>query len=49
VVAEGVETAEELALLKRMHCDQIQGFLISKAIESDLFLRLLGENTRAHC
>jgi EAL domain-containing protein (putative c-di-GMP-specific phosphodiesterase class I) len=41
VVAEGVETAEELALLSRIECDQIQGFFISKAIESDLFLRLL--------
>jgi diguanylate cyclase len=32
VVAEGVETAEQLALLKRMGCDQYQGFLRSAAV-----------------
>jgi diguanylate cyclase (GGDEF)-like protein len=32
VVAEGVETAEQLALLKRMGCDQYQGFLHSTAV-----------------
>jgi diguanylate cyclase (GGDEF)-like protein len=29
VVAEGVETAEQLALLRSFKCDQVQGFLIS--------------------
>ena len=32
VVAEGVETAEQLALLKRLGCDQYQGFLRSAAV-----------------
>jgi EAL domain-containing protein (putative c-di-GMP-specific phosphodiesterase class I) len=32
VVAEGVETVEQLALLKRMGCDQYQGFLRSAAV-----------------
>jgi diguanylate cyclase (GGDEF)-like protein len=32
VVAEGVETAAQLALLKRMGCDQYQGFLRSAAV-----------------
>jgi diguanylate cyclase (GGDEF)-like protein len=32
VVAEGVETAEQLALLKRMGCDKYQGFLYSPAL-----------------
>jgi diguanylate cyclase (GGDEF)-like protein len=32
VVAEGVETAEQLALLKQMGCDQYQGFLYSPAV-----------------
>jgi diguanylate cyclase (GGDEF)-like protein len=29
-VAEGVETAEQLALLRRIRCDQAQGFLIAR-------------------
>lgn len=41
VVAEGVETAGELALLSRLDCDQVQGFLISKAVHSQQFLGLL--------
>ncbi|WP_417660942.1 putative bifunctional diguanylate cyclase/phosphodiesterase [Pseudomonas sp.] len=37
VVAEGVENAEQLAMLRQFGCDQAQGFLISKAIAlSDL-------------
>jgi diguanylate cyclase (GGDEF)-like protein len=32
VVAEGVETAEQLALLREMRCDQYQGFFRSAAV-----------------
>lgn len=32
VVAEGVETAEQLALLRSFGCDQVQGYLISKPL-----------------
>ena len=32
VVAEGVETREQLALLEEMGCDQIQGFLFSRPV-----------------
>ncbi|MGH8352971.1 MAG: EAL domain-containing protein, partial [Pseudomonas sp.] len=32
VVAEGVETQEELDLLRQFGCDQVQGYLVSKAL-----------------
>ncbi|MBC9252841.1 diguanylate cyclase [Pseudomonas alcaligenes] len=32
VVAEGVENAEQLALLRQFGCDQVQGYMISKAL-----------------
>ena len=41
VVAEGIETAEQYELLKRMDCDYGQGYLISKPVPADQFARLL--------
>jgi len=41
VVAEGVETQAELALLRRIKCDQVQGFLICAAVSSNDFETLL--------
>jgi EAL domain-containing protein (putative c-di-GMP-specific phosphodiesterase class I) len=32
VVAEGVETAEQLRKLQSMACDEIQGYLLSKPV-----------------
>jgi EAL domain-containing protein (putative c-di-GMP-specific phosphodiesterase class I) len=32
VVAEGVETTEQLDLLRGFGCDQVQGYLISKPL-----------------
>lgn len=37
VVAEGVETTEQLELLRGFGCDQVQGYLISKALPLDAF------------
>ncbi|TDK66016.1 putative bifunctional diguanylate cyclase/phosphodiesterase [Sapientia aquatica] len=37
-VAEGVETAEQLALLNTIDCDQIQGFFFSRPLAADDFL-----------
>jgi EAL domain-containing protein (putative c-di-GMP-specific phosphodiesterase class I) len=42
VVAEGVENTEQLEFLRRHHCDQAQGFLISRpvpAADLELLLR----------
>lgn len=37
VIAEGVETAEQLALLTEMGCDSIQGYLLTKPLHPDAF------------
>ena len=41
VVAEGVETQMQLDILRRQHCDEIQGFLISPAVPGDQFEAML--------
>ncbi|MGO2451871.1 EAL domain-containing response regulator [Pseudomonas taetrolens] len=48
VVAEGVETAQELALLRKIDCTQVQGFLISHAVSSDQFQHLLTHDGPAY-
>jgi diguanylate cyclase (GGDEF)-like protein len=41
VVAEGVETAEELAFLRADQCDEAQGYYFSRPVPADQFARLL--------
>jgi EAL domain-containing protein (putative c-di-GMP-specific phosphodiesterase class I) len=41
VIAEGVETREQLESLAELECDVVQGFLFSKALSSEDFEELL--------
>ncbi|SHM94394.1 putative bifunctional diguanylate cyclase/phosphodiesterase [Phytopseudomonas punonensis] len=46
VVAEGVETLEQLQLLREFGCDQAQGYLISKAMPLTELARFLSADVR---
>jgi diguanylate cyclase (GGDEF)-like protein/PAS domain S-box-containing protein len=47
VVAEGVETEEQLRVLKRLGCERGQGFLFSHALSSDEVVPLLARERAA--
>jgi EAL domain-containing protein (putative c-di-GMP-specific phosphodiesterase class I) len=49
VVAEGVETNEQLEFLRLRNCDEYQGYLISRPVPANAFARLLsaGQPRRA--
>ena len=46
VVAEGVETSEQLDLLKSLGCDQYQGYCFSPAVPAKNFAALLRESQK---
>lgn len=43
VIAEGIETEGQLSLLRRLKCDEIQGFLFSRPLPATALARLLRE------
>lgn len=43
VIAEGVETQEQLKFLSNNSCNSVQGYLFSKPVKFDSFIKLLGE------
>ncbi|CCO07442.1 EAL domain-containing protein [Desulforamulus hydrothermalis] len=45
VVAEGVETQEQLNILRQQHCDGLQGYLFSGPLPPDELARLLAGDT----
>jgi diguanylate cyclase (GGDEF)-like protein len=45
VIAEGVETVEQAAMLLDLGCDQIQGYLFSRPVPADQFAALISADT----
>jgi diguanylate cyclase (GGDEF)-like protein len=46
IIAEGVETVEQLDFLKAHHCEEGQGFLFSKAVPAEEFAQLMQAGRR---
>jgi diguanylate cyclase (GGDEF)-like protein len=47
VVAESVETLEQIEVLRGLHCDELQGYLLGKPVSAEEFTRLLTEEKEA--
>ncbi len=46
VIAEGVETEEQLAFLREQECDEFQGYLLSRPVPADELLEILRQQER---
>ena len=46
-IAEGVETTGQLAFLQAQGCEEVQGYLYSRPVPADEFLRLLEQGLTA--
>jgi diguanylate cyclase (GGDEF)-like protein/PAS domain S-box-containing protein len=46
IVAEGVETVEQMEFLRNLGCDQLQGYLFSPPVTADEFAKMVREGKR---
>ena len=49
VVAEGIETYDQLAVLQALNCDQLQGYLFAKPLKLEEVYTFLDEPRRLRC
>ena len=46
VIAEGVENEEQLKVLSRMNCEQVQGYYFGEPMDANKFIAYIGEGVR---
>jgi EAL domain-containing protein (putative c-di-GMP-specific phosphodiesterase class I) len=46
VIAEGVETAEQLAFLSKQRCQEVQGYLIGGPLPIEDYAHLVGRSSK---
>ncbi len=47
IVAEGIETAEQLAFLRAQHCSEGQGYYFGQPLPADQFAKVLATSSGA--
>ena len=46
IVAEGIESEEQMNMLKKLECDYLQGYFYSKPIDKDAFISYVQHNQK---
>ncbi|NEO98963.1 MAG: GGDEF domain-containing protein [Symploca sp. SIO2E9] len=49
IIAEGVETTQQLSLLRSLNCEYVQGYFFSKPVDSDSARELIAKGLEYHC